>query len=246
MTGYWLLNADNLPVDVGAVSAYLGHVAAMAFCYNRTEVLGTVGGRHGRWRRRLGSETLLSHLRLPQECNLCLRFRRQALEWKYGRREIMNDPHPGRPSIYASAFFCDRLLREYDGVLSAIRVIDLFSVMVPEPGASSFVPRLETNLLVIFRSESPAEFVATIRATDPRGIVQSSNAPVTLTGEPGTYVYTMAITLFINGVLEGTHWYDILVDGSLVNRIPLHVRHTKVPTARELRQTWKAPDEAHS
>jgi hypothetical protein len=155
----------------------------------------------------------------------------------------MNDPQAGKPDVYVSAFFCDRVLQEHDGILSAIRVVDLFSVKIPEQGAGSFVPRLETNLLVIFRSESPAEFVATIRATDPRRKIQSSDIPVTLTGESGVYVFTMAVTLFINGVLEGTNWYDILVNGSLANRLPLVIRHEQVPIERELRQTWKSPDE---
>ena len=155
----------------------------------------------------------------------------------------MSDPQTGKHSIYVSAFFCDRLLREHDGILSAIRVVDLFLVPVPEQGATPFIPRLETNLVVIFRSESQAEFTATIRATDPQGTIQSSSSPVSLTGEPGIYVYTMSITIFINDVLEGTHWYDILVNGSLANRIPLHVKHVEVPLSRELRQTWKSPDE---
>jgi hypothetical protein len=143
--------------------------------------------------------------------------------------------------VYTSAFFCDRVLREHDGNISAIRVVDLFSVQVPEEMPRPFTPRLETHLVIIFRAEVPAKFVATIRATDPSGHPQESKFNIALTGMPGMYVYTAVIDLFINGVIEGTNWYDILVDGTLSNRLPLHVRHVKVPTSQELRQTWKSP-----
>lgn len=178
----------------------------------------------------------------PRRCNsFCVSTR--AVGVRALKAEIMSDPQTDRTDVYVSAFFCDRLLREHDGILSAIRVVDLFVIPVPEQGATSFIPRLETNLVIIFRSKSQADFTATISATDPRGIVQSSSGLVSLTGEPDIYVYTMAIDIFITDVLEGTHWYDIFVNGSLANRIPLHVKHVKVPTSRELRQTWKSPDE---
>jgi hypothetical protein len=143
--------------------------------------------------------------------------------------------------VYTSAFFCDRLLREHDGILSAIRVVDLFSVQIPEEMARPFTPRLETRLVIIFRAAIPAKFVATIRATDPSGRAQESKFNIALTGVAGMYVYTAAIDLFINGALEGTNWYDILIDGILSNRLPLHIRHVKVPTSQELKQTWKSP-----
>lgn len=152
----------------------------------------------------------------------------------------MADPVSLAP-VYVSAFFCDRVLREHDGILSAIRVVDLFSVPVPEAMAQPFTPRLETHLIIIFRSEAPAKVIATVRATDPKGRTQEHPFPIVLTGVPGMYVYTASIDLFINGVLEGTNWYDILVNGSLANRLPLHVKHVKIPTSQELRQTWQSP-----
>jgi len=108
--------------------------------------------------------------------------------------------------------------------------------------ARPFTPRLETHLVIIFRAAVAAEFVATIRTTDPSGRTQESKFPIALTGVPGMYVYTAVIDLFINGALEGTNWYDILIDGTLSNRLPLHIRHVKVPTSQELRQTWKSPE----
>ena len=146
------------------------------------------------------------------------------------------------PKVYTSAFFCDRLLREHDGNISAIRVVDLFSVQVPEEMARPFTPRLETHLVIIFRAEVEGEFVATIRATDPSGRTQESEFRIALSGVPGMYVYTAVIDLFINGALEGTNWYDILIDGRLLNRLPLHIRHVRVPASQELRQTWKSPE----
>jgi hypothetical protein len=152
-------------------------------------------------------------------------------------------PEPSKPTIYVSAFFCDRVLREHDGILSAIRVVDLFSVPVPEEMARPFTPRLETNLIIIFRAEAPATLIVSIRATDPIGRSQEHRFPVALTGVPGMYVFTASIALFINGALEGTNWYDIAVDGSLSTRLPLHIKHVKIPTSQELKQTWKSPDE---
>jgi hypothetical protein len=145
--------------------------------------------------------------------------------------------------VFVSAFFCDRVLREQDEVLSAIRVADLFVAPVPESGAHRFVPRLETNLVVIFRSDAPVEFVAGIKSVDPRGTANATTMPIVMTGEPGLYVFTAVIEIFINGVLEGTHWYDISVDGALANRVPLRVKYVPVPTSAELRQTWGGTDE---
>jgi hypothetical protein len=152
-------------------------------------------------------------------------------------------PESGKPIVYVSAFFCDRVLREHDGILSAIRVVDVFTVSVPEEMAQPFTPRLETNLIIIFRAEVPVKLIVAIRATDPIGRTQEHKFPVALTGVPGMYVFTASIALFINGALEGTNWYDILIDGSLSTRLPLHIKHVKIPTSQELKQTWKSPVE---
>ncbi len=153
----------------------------------------------------------------------------------------MPEEPPPRNFIYVSAFFCERVLREYDYVLSAIRIVDFYSVYVPDANAAPFTPRLETNLIVMFRSEAACQFNWAIRVTDPSGLTTEERFGVQKVSGGGAAA-TVVVTIMINGVLEGTNWYEILLDGALASRVPLTVKHEQVPTSQAPQPTWNTPD----
>jgi hypothetical protein len=139
--------------------------------------------------------------------------------------------------LYVSAFFCERVLREQDGAITAIRMIDYFDVKVPDIGASQFVPRLEVHLVIIFRSIRAVRVPWIVRITDPNGSITEQHFPdIDIAG--GAIAATAVVNLFINGVLEGVHVYEIIVEGSSVACVvPLAIRHTKVPTSAPPQRT---------
>lgn len=141
--------------------------------------------------------------------------------------------------LYVSAFFCERVLREVDHTLTAVRIVDFFDVKIPDAGAVPFVPRLEVCLVIMFRSDFPiSQLPWSVRITDPKGAVTETDFPDTeITTSAVAAIAT--INIFINGVLDGVHMYEVLVEGQTVAcRVPITIKHTKVPTSAPPQRTW--------
>jgi hypothetical protein len=144
-------------------------------------------------------------------------------------------------TIYASAFLCDRAMREGDGVLSAIRIIDLVSISVPPDGTQPFVPFLQVALVIIFKCEVKTLVTPTIRGIDPSGTQFAMHEfPQAVVG-PAPGGVSLNIDLYINSVKEGVTWFEVLANGQLVQRVSLLVRHVKasIPTSTTPILTWK-------
>jgi hypothetical protein len=152
------------------------------------------------------------------------------------------DSQNQKSRVYVNAFLCDRLLREEDKTMSAIRLIDFTSVDIPIGSAQPFVPHVEANLVIIFRSERAVDFVATVQGTGPDGVVFSTyDFPVRIEG--GASGHTLALTLILNGAAEGLTWFNVLLDGELASKVPLLIRYTKLPTGSPT-LIWSKPADA--
>ena len=130
-------------------------------------------------------------------------------------------PIVGGPYL-AAAFFCDRVLREHDGVLSFIRVVDKWTVQGPTEAMPPTV--IQTNLVVLMKSGiHRGGSQVTIVPTSPSGkLLQSVSLPILFEGDDdhGSAV----IAAFGFPVQEsGLYWFDIRIDDQSFTMVPLRV-----------------------
>lgn len=144
-----------------------------------------------------------------------------------------------------AAFLCEKVLREADGVISAIRIVDRINRSTIGPELRKEMEPFDHNLflLLMFKSGSArGGMELIIRLEDPSG---ASKSPLTQTinfegdDERGTNVVA---DLRLRIEMAGLHWFDIVLDDVRVTRIPLRVVY--LPQVRRTRgQPESGPEE---
>ncbi len=127
----------------------------------------------------------------------------------------------GGPYLQA-AVFCDRVLRETDGVYSLIRIVDRWMVAgTTEQMATTLI---QTNLVIIMKSgtyRGPAKIQVT--PTDPNGKEMASlHLPVNFEGDDDRGV-AMALPIAFPVQEQGVYWFDIQISGQSFTKVPLRV-----------------------
>ena len=126
----------------------------------------------------------------------------------------------------SAAFLCEKVLIEGDGVTSAIRIVDRINHGVVGPELKKEMEPFDHSLFLYlaFKAGSArGPMDLNIRLQDPSG---SSKSPFSQTinfegdDERGANVIA-ELKLRID--LAGLHWFDIVLDGARVTRIPLRV-----------------------
>lgn len=133
----------------------------------------------------------------------------------------------GGPYLTA-ALICDRLLRESDGVVSAVRIIDRFVVSVQAIGSE--LPSLPNErhvqfvLLLHFRSgKAQGNQIMTLTIERPDGMHRLFlNQSVYFDGgdERGP---VLGIECNFAYDLDGLYWFRIELDGRFISKIPLRL-----------------------
>lgn len=132
----------------------------------------------------------------------------------------------------AAAFFCERVLQEKDGVLSAIRIIDRFIHTITGADAPDKMPpfNIQISILIAFKSG------------DAKGKQELKINPITPSGKtlPG-----ISLPVLFEGIgrgnninigyafeaqEEGLYWFDITLNNVLITKIPLSVIYQKMQT----------------
>jgi len=129
----------------------------------------------------------------------------------------------------AAAFFCDKVLREADGVLSAIRIVDRWNVTGPSETMPPTV--LQTNLLIMMKSgvyRGQAQLTVTPIAPSNQRL-QPITFPVLFEGEDerGNGI---ALPLAFPAQEDGTYWFEITLSGQalpqrVITAIPMRVAY---------------------
>jgi len=135
-------------------------------------------------------------------------------------------PITGGPYL-AAAFFCEKALREVDGVTSFIRVVDRWTVT----GPSETMPptAIQTTLVVIMKSgihRGPGQL--TITPVSPSDAAMPTlTLSVLFEGDEDRGVAFIAPMAF--PVQEsGIYWFNVSVDGRSFTEIPLRVVYHRV------------------
>ena len=126
------------------------------------------------------------------------------------------------------AAFCERVLNEQDGVLSAIRLINEINVQAQGEGAPDAMPPVvvTTTLLVALKAgKARGSQTVQVIVEQPDG-AKRPGPEVAINFGPGevggaNLIMPMAISVETAGV----YWTDILVNKRLVSRVPLQVNY---------------------
>jgi hypothetical protein len=142
---------------------------------------------------------------------------------------------PGGPYLQM-AFFCERVLVESDGVVSFIRQIDRLTTNASGPSAPATMPATNYSAFLALAMKSGTargSFEMQVVRERPSGI-RDGQPVFTLTiffeGEDrGVGVYG---PISLNFEEEGLYWFDVLLDGTLMTRMPFRVIYQRVAAGR--------------
>ena len=133
----------------------------------------------------------------------------------------------GGPFICA-ALFCEKVLKESDGVMTAVRIIDRFNVS----GDSDEMGTQTLNFTVLL----------SLKSGDVRGRAEISVQPVSPSGKPLPKVsfpvnfegdsdrgVGMALPTILKADEEGVFWFDVKFGEQLLTRMPLRILYRQSP-----------------
>ena len=133
---------------------------------------------------------------------------------------------PGGPYLLA-AFFCEKILREQDGVVSFIRQIDRLIVNASGPQAPTQMPmtNFSANFVVLLKSgEARGRHDIRVVREGPSGIRDAEDlvsTTVFLEGEERGAGILANINMSFDQ--EGLYWFDVYADETLMTRMPFRV-----------------------
>jgi hypothetical protein len=137
----------------------------------------------------------------------------------------------GGPFVNA-ALICEKVLQERDGVLTAVRIIDRFTITAVASAAEPLdnIPLSVLNfsfLLVlksgVFKGTAPV----TIRVNSPsEQVVAQSTADVFFEGEERGVNIVSQMQFPVQE--EGLYWLDVICLEQLMTRVPLRVFYQRV------------------
>ena len=136
---------------------------------------------------------------------------------------------PG-PYVQA-ATFCETVLVEKTDVVSVIRVVDRLMLSTSTLGAPAELPEgnvIRATLFVSLKADdAKGRHPITVRAHQPSGIVKPDHT-VDATFEGDERGVILILTLGIEAI-EGLHWFDILVNETVLTRVPLRIIYQRTP-----------------
>lgn len=127
------------------------------------------------------------------------------------------------------AVFCERVLEEKDGVLSAIRIIDRVTYRAVVPRPSEEMPPFPLNVVALISlkgGRALGRHTLTLRATAPYGTagrqLPDFSVPVLFEGGEDRGV-NVILNVAMQVTHEGVYWFDVKLDDALLTRMPLRV-----------------------
>jgi len=138
-----------------------------------------------------------------------------------------------------AALFCDKVLQEQDGTLSAIRIIDRVLQTYQGPEITEGMPSVKINISVLvalksgdFRGKKELK----ITPKSPSGLIMPGfSGPLLFEGdERGVNVILM---YSFDTKEEGLYWFDVQLDDELLTRMPLRIIYQKIQVTLSATQT---------
>lgn len=136
------------------------------------------------------------------------------------------------------AVFCEKALQEKDGVMSAIRIVDRFTLTVSSEASPGSIPtmNLAINLIIAFKSgDIRGKMELKVRPVSPSGKeMPSFTGPLFFEG--GDHGSSIIIQYGLSAKEEGIYWFDIILNNKFVTKIPLRIIYAKATETKQLNQ----------
>lgn len=143
----------------------------------------------------------------------------------------MNDAgqYPDGPYLQA-ACFCDRVIEDKEGVLSAIRIVDRIIHRAHGQGMPAEMPKVQVAVTILIMMKSGAargSNAIRIRAEAPSGMrLPELSLPVLFEGEDRGVSITLPMQMDVDQ--EGVYWFDVSLNDVLMTRMPLRVVYERL------------------
>jgi hypothetical protein len=138
-------------------------------------------------------------------------------------REIIGGP------FLQAAFFCEKVLQEKDGVMSAIRLVDRFTLSSSAEGAPDLMPSINIaiSILVSFKSgDAKGKWELKVKPLTPSGKeLPGFVGPVLFEGDERGASVVIQYGLTANE--EGIYWFDVMLNNKLITKMPLRIIYEK-------------------
>lgn len=134
-----------------------------------------------------------------------------------------------KPLVQA-ACICENVLIEPDGVASLIRLVDTYTLQLPDPNELPLLPGvlgLQLAAFVALKSgDVVGEFEIELQLTDPDGKRQAIRKwPVVMNG--GEHGATLRLKFALGNPKQGLYWFDVLWNDEALTRIPFRIKFAK-------------------
>jgi hypothetical protein len=126
-----------------------------------------------------------------------------------------------KPFVQA-ALLCEQVLKEGE-IVSAIRIVDTFTLDLPTDLGPNVVPSIELNLIVALKSgdvKGPYEIAVVLRQPDGK-VNPPKKWPVVLEG--GIHGAQLTAKILIAKPKMGLYWFDILGQDELLTSVPFRL-----------------------
>lgn len=134
----------------------------------------------------------------------------------------------GGPFLQA-AFFCEKVLQEKDGVMSAIRLVDRFTLASSAEGAPDLMPPINIgiSILISFKSgDIKGKQELKVRPITPSGEeLPGFSGPILFEGEDRGA--SIVVQYALEAKEEGIYWFDVILNGKLITKMPLRIIYQK-------------------
>ncbi len=131
------------------------------------------------------------------------------------------------------AVFCERVLQEKDGVMSAIRIVDRFTQIVPPANVQTILTPMRLDVFIAIAIKA-----GDIRRKAELKVIPKAPSGAELPGFSGTVLLegddrgvNVVVKYVFEAKEEGIYWFDVNLDGMLLTKMPLRIIHQEMATS---------------
>jgi hypothetical protein len=129
------------------------------------------------------------------------------------------------------AVFCEKVLQEKDGVMSAIRIVDKFIIDMPSEDTETpqtIIPKIDINIMIALKSgDFKGKKHLKIKPISPSGQeLPGFTGPILLEG--GDHGAFVVVRYLFAGDQEGIYWFEVELDGEILTKMPMHIIYQKM------------------
>lgn len=133
-----------------------------------------------------------------------------------------------------AALFCEKVLREADGVLTFVRMIDRVNVEAMGPDAPTEMPSTPFtlhNVVILSAGSALGRHELAIAPELPSGQLHTPIVSMSVNFDGGPERAVNILGQFtMNFQVEGLYWFNVYLDDKLITRIPLRVSYRRIST----------------